>query len=153
MASIKREIESLRAKIARLEKEQKKAEQQQKALDAVQSQIDKTLKDNGLTFEAYVRSNIAQISRIMAKIDKEKAKLAAPAKPKRTSKKKVASKKRGARKPRVTVKIPAGRYGNLPADPEQVIEVKEKGPRPKILKSYAEEVGLEAFLEQCRLDG
>ncbi|MEJ2593114.1 MAG: hypothetical protein P8178_17305 [Candidatus Thiodiazotropha sp.] len=152
MASIKREIESLRAKIARLEKEQKKAEQQQKALEAVQGQIDKTLKDNGLTFEAYVRSNYLPISRIMAKVEKEKARQETPAKHKRASKKKAVSKKRGARKARITVKIPAGKYGNLPADPEQVIEVKEKGPRPKILKSYAEEVGLEEFLKQCRLD-
>ena len=47
MANIKREIETLRAKIARLEKEQKKAEQQEKALAAVQGQIDKLLKDHG----------------------------------------------------------------------------------------------------------
>ena len=151
MASIKREIESLRAKIARLEKEQKKAEQQQKALDAVQGQIDKTLKESGLSFEAYVRSNYIQISRIMAKIEKEKAKHAAPVK--QAGKKKATSKKRASRKARTTIKIPAGNYGNLPADPERVFEVKEKGPRPKVLKAYAEEVGLEAFLKQCRKDG
>lgn len=150
MASIKKEIDTLRAKIARLEKEQKKAEQQQKALDAVQSQIDKTLKDNGISFEAYIRSNYVQASRIIAKIEKEKSKGVAPVK--RVGKKKSVSKKRQARKVRVVVKIPAGKYGNLPTDPERVFEVKEKGPRPKALKAYAEEVGLEKFLDQCRLD-
>ncbi|MCU7916277.1 MAG: hypothetical protein KZQ65_10395 [Candidatus Thiodiazotropha sp. (ex Gloverina cf. vestifex)] len=52
----------------------------------------------------------------------------------------------------MTIKIPAGKYGNLPAEPDKVFNVKEKGPRPKALKSYAEEIGLEAFLAQCRLD-
>jgi septal ring factor EnvC (AmiA/AmiB activator) len=151
MASIKREIETLRAKILRLEKEQKKAEQQQKALDLVQGQIDKTLKEGGLTFEAYVRSNYTQISRIIAKIEKEKARSAAPVK--QATKKKAVSKKRSARKTKTTIKIPAGSYCNLPADPERVFEVKEKGPRPKALKAYAEEVGLEAFLAQCRKEG
>ncbi len=152
MSNIKREIETLRAKIARLEKEQKQAEQQEKALAAVQGQIDKLLKDNGLSLEAYIRCNYVQVGRIVAKIEREKSKpVDAPAK--RVSKKKHVTKKAAARskKPRHTVKIPAGRYGNLPGAPEQVFEVKDKGPRPKLLKTYAEEVGLEAFFEQCRL--
>ncbi|MEJ2694328.1 MAG: hypothetical protein P8166_15145, partial [Candidatus Thiodiazotropha sp.] len=68
-------------------------------------------------------------------------------------KKKVAKKRVSRRKkPNFTVNIPAGKYGNLPSAPDQVFEVKEKGPRPKALKSYAEEVGLEAFFQQCRLE-
>jgi len=152
MANIKREIETLRAKIARLEKEQKKAEQQEKALAAVQGQIDKLLKDHGISLETYIRSNYAQVGRIVAKIEREKAK------PNETPVKRAAKKKRVAKKAatrskkaRHTVKIPAGRYGNLPQAPDQVFEVKDKGPRPKILKAYAEEIGLEAFFEQCRL--
>ncbi|MEJ2393967.1 MAG: hypothetical protein P8Z77_04155 [Candidatus Thiodiazotropha sp.] len=153
MANIKREIESLKAKLARLEKEQQKAEAQEKALAVVQEQIDKLLKDNDLSLEAYIRSNQVQVSRILAKIEREKnAGAEAPAK--RSSKKKAAGKKRSARskKPTRTVKIPAGQYGNLPGSPDQVFEVKEKGPRPKLLKTYAEEVGLEIFLAQCRLN-
>jgi septation ring formation regulator EzrA len=153
MANIKKEIESLKTKLARLEKEQQKAEAQEKALAVVQEQIDKLLKDNDLSLEAYIRSNLAQVSRILAKIEREKNTDAeAPAK--RSSKKKAAGKKRAARskKPTRTVKIPAGQYGNLPGSPDQVFDVKEKGPRPKLLKTYAEEVGLETFLAQCRLN-
>jgi hypothetical protein len=50
------------------------------------------------------------------------------------------------------VKIPAGKYTNIPSEPETLFEVKEKGPRPKVLKNYAEEVGLEQFLDQCRVE-
>jgi septal ring factor EnvC (AmiA/AmiB activator) len=153
MASITKEIESLRAKIARLEKEQKKAEQQEKALAAVQDKIAELLKENGLNLEAYVRSNYAQVSRIVAKIERERGK-SAPQAAKSAGKKRSAAKKRRARgkKPSASVKIPAGKYGNVPAAPQQVFEVKEKGQRPKILKAYAEEIGLENFFKQCRLD-
>lgn len=152
MANIKREIESLRAQIARLEKEQKKAEAKERALAAVQDQFDKLLKENGLNLEAYLRANYTQISRILAKIEREKG-TDGETRAKRVGKKKTAAKKRraGSKRPSRRVKIPAGKYGNLPAAPDQVFEVKEKGPRPKPLKAYAEEVGLEAFFEQCRL--
>lgn len=153
MANIKKEIESLRAKIARLEKEQKKAEQQEKALSTVRDQIDKLLTENGLNLETYIRSNYAQISRVVAKIEREKGKQATPSATSVSKKKRVAKKRVSRRKkPHLTVKIPAGKYGNLPSAPDQVFEVKEKGPRPKALKSYAEEVGLETFFQQCRLE-
>ncbi|MCU7850646.1 MAG: hypothetical protein KZQ80_00390 [Candidatus Thiodiazotropha sp. (ex Monitilora ramsayi)] len=150
MANIKKEIETLRAKIARLEQEQEKEEQRKKALDAVQAVIDKTLRENGISFEAYIRSNYTQIKRIVAKIEKRGGPSDTP--PKRVIKKRAAGKRRKSRKVTVTIKIPAGKYGNLPAEPDTVFNVKEKGPRPKALKSYAEEIGLEAFLAQCRLD-
>jgi hypothetical protein len=152
MANITKEIASLRAQIARLEKEQKQAEEREKALAAVQSQIDALLKQHGLTLETYIRSNFAQISRIMAKIEREKGKQgSAPAT--RKEKNKTVAKKRRARSNRTTsIKIPAGKYGNLPTAPDKHFEVKEKGPRPKLLKAYAEEVGLETFLKQCRLE-
>ncbi len=154
MASIKREIASLRAKIARLEEEQVKAEQREKALATLQQQIDKLLKENGLSLEDYVRGNFTQLSRIVAKIEREKGRQA-PASPKgRAGKKKASVKKRGRnKKATVSVKIPAGKYGNLPSAPDKLFEVKEKGPRPKALKEYAEEVGLEAFFNQCRIEG
>ncbi|MEW8506651.1 MAG: hypothetical protein AB2598_08080 [Candidatus Thiodiazotropha sp.] len=150
MANIEKEIESLRAKIARLEKEQKKAEMQKKALSAASGQIDKILHDNGINLETYVRHNYKKISRIMQKIEGQSTQTKATSK-KSDKKRRL---RRGGRttKPAVTIKIPAGRYGNLPNSPDEVIEVKEKGPRPKVLKRYAEEVGLEAFMSQCRLD-
>jgi hypothetical protein len=154
MASIKKEIESLRAKIARLEEEQIKAEQREKALAVLQQQIDKLLKENNLSLEDYIRGNFAQVNRIVAKIEREKGKQA-PASPKgRVGKKKASVKKRSrSKKVKVSVKIPAGKYANLPSAPDKVFDVKEKGPRPKALKEYAEEVGLEAFFNQCRIEG
>ena len=154
MSNLKKEIDSLRAKIARLEREQKKAEEQEKALAGVQIQIEKFLKESGVSLETYIRSNLAQVSRIVAKIDREKTKKPS-AEQKQSGKKRAVTKKRRARakKPSLSVRIPAGKYGNLPNAPEQIFEVKEKGPRPKALKAYAEEVGLEAFFKQCRLEG
>ncbi|MEW8429822.1 MAG: hypothetical protein G8D61_08925, partial [gamma proteobacterium symbiont of Ctena orbiculata] len=73
MANIEKEIEGLRAKIARLENEQKKAELQKKALNNASGQIDKILKDNGINLDAYVRHNYKKISRIMQKIEGESA--------------------------------------------------------------------------------
>ena len=154
MASIKKEIESLRAKIARLEKEQKKAEEREKALGAMQDQIGKLLKENGLSLEDYIRGNFAQINRIVSKISREKTKQAPAATSGRASKKRTTAKKHaGSKKPKLDVKIPAGKYSNIPTAPDKVFEVKEKGPRPKLLKAYAEEIGLEAFFSQCRMDG
>ncbi|MEJ2454331.1 MAG: hypothetical protein P8103_09275 [Candidatus Thiodiazotropha sp.] len=154
MANITKEIASLRAKIARLEKEQKQAEEREKALAAVQSQIDALLKQHGLTLETYIRSNFAQVSRIVTKIEREKGKPESTTDA-RKGKKKAVAKKRRARSSKTApgIKIPAGKYANLPTAPDKTFEVKEKGPRPKLLKAYAEEVGLETFLQQCRLDG
>ncbi|MEW8163515.1 MAG: hypothetical protein AB2794_07525 [Candidatus Thiodiazotropha endolucinida] len=150
MSNIKKEIESLRAKIARLENEQKKAEIVKKALANANTQIDKILKDNGINFEAYIRHNYKRVSRIVQKIEGKSDKT--KAKTKRSTQKR--STRRGQRIPKsaATIKIPAGKYGNLPSNPDRVFEVKEKGPRPKLLKGYAEEIGLEAFMNQCRID-
>ncbi|MES9944963.1 MAG: hypothetical protein ABW080_08420 [Candidatus Thiodiazotropha sp.] len=150
MSNIKKEIESLRAKIARLEAEQKKAEVVNKALSNASSQIDKVLKDNGINFETYIRHNYKRVNRIVQKITGQADKTKAKTKP--STKKKLARKGQRSSKAVASIKIPAGKYGNLPNNPDQVFEVKEKGPRPKLLKGYAEEVGLEAFMNQCRLD-
>jgi septal ring factor EnvC (AmiA/AmiB activator) len=150
MANIKKEIESLRAQIARLENEQKKAEMVKKAITNANDQIDKILKDNELSFEDYIRHNYKRVSRIIQKIEDQTDKVAT--KTKRSTKKKSARRGQQRAKTAATIKIPAGKYGNLPSNPDQIFEVKEKGPRPKILKGYAEEIGLEAFMQQCRIE-
>ena len=150
MANIKKQIESLKAEIARLENEQQKEELVKKALASANGQIDKILKDNGINFETYIRHNHKRVSRIMQKLEGETDKVKAETR--RAAKKKTTRKSRQTSKTVATIKIPAGKYGNLPSEPDQVFEVKEKGPRPKVLKGYAEEVGLETFLNQCRLD-
>ncbi|MES9861386.1 MAG: hypothetical protein ABW157_05535 [Candidatus Thiodiazotropha sp. LLP2] len=153
MANIEKQIEVLRAEITRLEKEQQRAEQERKALQNVSEQITAILKENDVTFEAYIGYQLKKVSRIVQKLEtKHSSKTAPPAKKAPKSR---ATGKRGQTKPskaKITVKIPAGQYNKLPTQPDQVFEVKEKGPRPKILKAYAEEIGLEAFLNQCRIN-
>jgi vacuolar-type H+-ATPase subunit I/STV1 len=150
MPNIQKQIDTLKAEISRLEKEQEKAEQEKRALQAVTKQVTSVLKENGVSLEAYIRFNLIKVSRIVQKFEAEQplntekpVKTTAP-----SSRKKKTLK---ARKAKNIVKIPAGRYSKLPSQPEQIFEVKEKGPRPKALKAYAEEVGLEAFLEKCRI--
>ncbi len=150
MPNIKKEIDTLKAKLARLEKEQKKAERESQALNQASEAIDKILKDQGISFETYIAHNLKKVSRIVSKLEKPQQAPKSKVAPKQV-RKKVTRKKRGARKANLTVKIPAGTYAKLPENPEQVYEVKEKGPRPKALKEYAEQIGLEAFLEQCRI--
>jgi F0F1-type ATP synthase alpha subunit len=152
MSTRKKEIDVLRARIARLEQQHEKEQQQRQALEETRDSILKILGDADVSFESFVRFNYKMIRRIVTKIDRELVKVERPV-VKSTTKKKVV-KKRGRKptKAKTTIKIPAGKYSNIPSDPETLFEVKEKGPRPKALKAYAEEIGLEMFLEQCRID-
>jgi hypothetical protein len=149
--SRKKEIDALKARIAKLEQQQEKEEKERIALEETRDSILKILDDADVSFEAFVRFNYKTIRRIVSKIDKEQAK---PERPVKAATKKKVVKKRGRKsaRPKTTVKIPAGKYTNIPSEPESLFEVKEKGPRPKVLKNYAEEVGLEQFLEQCLID-
>jgi hypothetical protein len=149
--SRKKEIDALRARITKLEQQQEKEEMERQALEETRDSILKILEDADVSFEAFVRFNYKAIRKIVTKIDREQSKTAIP---KKTSVKKKVTKKRGRRsaRPKTTIKIPAGKYTNIPSDPESLFEVKEKGPRPKVLKTYAEEVGLEKFLEECLID-
>jgi hypothetical protein len=151
MPNIKKEIDTLKAKLARLEKEQEKAARESQAVKQASDEIDKILKQQDISLESYVAHNLKKISRIVNKLEQPQQGTQEKATTKKT-RKKVTRKKRAARTPTVTVKIPAGNYSKLPDNPDQVYVVKEKGPRPKALKAYAEQVGLEAFLEQCRID-
>ncbi len=151
MATRKKEIESLRARILRLEKLQEKEEKEKQALVDTQQKILKILEDAGLSFESFIRFNYKTVRRLITKLDKEQA--TAPKSEVKTVKRKAATKKRKKIiKTKTTIRIPAGKYSNIPSSPDTVFEVKEKGPRPKALKSYAEEVGLEKFFEQCKVD-
>lgn len=148
-----KEIETLRSRLASLEEQLEREKQQQETLDRAREQLQTTLEEAGLNMEAFIRSFIKEFRRVVNRIEREQSKEAAKNKPAPTkSRKKVVKKKRKRRvKAKTTLKIPAGRYSNIPAEPEKVFEVREKGARPKVLKAYAEEVGLEAFLSQCRL--
>ncbi len=148
--SRKKEIESLRARILKLEKIEEKELKEKQALEETRDKIIQILDEADLSFESFIRFNLKTVRRILAKLDKEQE---TPSRPKtKTIKRKVTAKRRKkANRSKTTIKIPAGKYSNVPSAPDKVFEVKEKGPRPKALKSYAEEIGLDKFFEQCRI--
>jgi len=148
-----KEIESLRNRLVILEAEQERENRERETLDSAQAELLATLDGANISFEAYVCSFEKDIRKILNRIDRGQAKGPETAiKSSRPGTKKQVTKKRKRRsKTAVTVKIPAGNYSNIPEEPEKVFLVKEKGPRPKALKAYAEKIGLDAFLEQCRL--
>jgi len=147
-----KEIESLRNRLASLEAEQERENRERETLDKAQAELLATLDGADISFDAYVRCFIKDIRKILTRIDREQAKGPETAIKRRPGTKKQVTKKRKRRsKPAVRVKIPAGSYSHIPAEPEKVFLVKEKGPRPNVLKAYAEKIGLDAFLEQCRL--
>ncbi|MEW8260478.1 MAG: hypothetical protein AB2720_16985, partial [Candidatus Thiodiazotropha taylori] len=69
MPNIQKQIDSLKAEITRLEKEQQRAEQQQKALKEVSAKISTLLKENGVSFESYITHHIKRVSRIVEKAE------------------------------------------------------------------------------------
>jgi len=139
-----KEIEALRARLAALEEEQKKEEKDRESMENAHQQLLSSLEANGLALEAFVRAYFDDFRKIVAKIEKQEARKNAA----KTGMRKRRSRKRG---PAITIKIPAGKYQNIPSEPDKVFVVKEKGPRPKALKEYAQKVGLDTFMEQCRV--
>jgi hypothetical protein len=147
-----KKIESLRSQLASLEEELEREKKERETLDLAHEQLLSTLTQADLSFESFVRCFFKDVRRIVTRVEREQSKDTNKREPVSPTKKKKAVKSRKRRaKPRRTIKIPAGRYANVPAEPDKVFEVKEKGPRPKALKAYAEEIGLEALLNQCRL--
>lgn len=152
MAIKQKEIDALRARIIKLEKQQEKEAQESQALEDTRQNIMSILEEAGVSFEAFIRFNYKSIRRIVAKIEREESNVVAA--PEKRVRKKTTTKKRRrkATRAKTTIKIPAGKYTNVPSAPDTLFEVKDKGPRPKLLKAYAEEVGLETFFEECRID-
>ena len=150
---IENRIQALQAEIDQLKVQKEHAKKERAALDEAYKRLKAQLKEAGLGFDALVRFALKDVRRVLEQVDKEAASEEVP-RTRKTAKKKAAPKSRGPRQARAAgpaIKIPAGRYGNVPANPDAVYQVKEKGPRPKPLKAYAEEIGIDAFLERCRL--
>ncbi|KRT54059.1 hypothetical protein Ga0074115_102161 [endosymbiont of Ridgeia piscesae] len=147
-----KEIEALSTRLEKLKAQQAKEEQQKQALETTQQSILDILQQAGLSLDDFIIHNIKVARRVVARLDKAQKK-GEESKQVVTVKKKTVKKRRRVRaKAKPGIKIPAGRYDNLPDNPDQIIVVKEKGPRPKVLKAYAEEIGLDNFLEKCRIE-
>ncbi|MCP4995317.1 MAG: hypothetical protein GY934_16295 [Gammaproteobacteria bacterium] len=143
-----KEIETLKTRLAALEAEQEREQLIQTALDKARENLLSTLKEAGVSFDEFVRFSYKDIRKVVNKIEREKAKQSIETKPQQKVTKKSVKKGRRVKAAKTTVKIPAGQYTGVPGEPDKVFSVKEKGPRPKALKAYAEEVGLEVLLSQ-----
>jgi hypothetical protein len=150
----KKQIEALQSQIEELKAEEEREQRERVILEEAYRALTEQLANAGVSFESFVRFSLKEVRRAMAKIDRQEA----PAEEKPVRRK--AAKKRPVRKARARksrkaaarpLKIPAGRYTNIPPEPEKVYEVKEKGPRPKAVKAHAESIGIDAFMEQCRV--
>ena len=149
-----KEIDNLRHRLASLEAEQEREESERKALETVHAELLSGLERAGLSFDRYIDCFASDIKKILARIERRRGVRGATSGKTKAKKARSTSKKRQRRpkQPNKSVKIPAGSYSNIPPQPERVFVVKEKGPRPKLIKSRAEELGLAEFLAQCRID-
>lgn len=163
MSAIQRKIDTLQKQLAELEAAKEREAHESNVLEKVNADLQETLKVNSVSFDAFVRFAYRDIKRVVTKIEKEKGK--EEAKPdqapegsvkkagvkKATTKKKAPVKgKKGAKKVAV-IKILPGRYTNIPPDTSVVFEIKDKGARPKVVKAYAEEIGVDKFMETCAI--
>jgi hypothetical protein len=134
MADRIKEIEELRAKIAELEAAEAREAELRGAMESAHDALLAELEKNGVGFDEYVAHHAREYRRAVEKSEGGRGR-------RRTAASSTKSK----------VKIPAGSYTNIPSEPERVFEVKEKGPRPKAVREYAEEVGVDAFMARCRV--
>lgn len=170
-AKLEKQIASARSVVEKLEAELEQTRREDETLERVSSELRTKLAEGGVSFDAFVRFAEKDIRKALVKLDKKlaidapKPEQSAEEAPKRRGrgKKKAEPAKRGAKaakpgraakgKPRAkpAIKIQAGRYTNMPPNPEAVIEVKEKGPRPRVVMNYAMEIGLDEFMSRCRI--
>lgn len=136
MTDTQKKIDALRAQIAELEAAQARAAEVQQAMESAHSGLLSALEDSGIKFEEYVANYAREYRRAVDKAEGTSS---------------GRGRRRAAGSAKSKVKIPAGTYNNIPSEPDRTFEVKEKGPRPKAVREYAEEVGLEAFLARCRV--
>lgn len=126
-------MEELRARLALLEAEAAREEELQGFMQEAYDQLVASLSSRGASLEDFVGAHQAELKKLLNKQE------------------------RGGRIAKVSkaskVKIPAGRYTNIPSAPGVIFTVKEKGPRPKPVREYAESVGVDAFMQQCVYQG
>jgi hypothetical protein len=142
----KKEIDLLRKKIAKLEAQVAREAEIRDTVSKIYKDLKSQISKAGVTLEEVIRAHHRDFLRIMDRIHKSDQE-AASIKPKKSRKK---AKKAARKAKKATIKIPAGKYSNIPPDEKMVFEVKPRGPRPKILKAHAEKLGLEKFLKECK---
>lgn len=148
-----KEIDYHRNRLKSLEAEAEREEREREVLNTSYQTLLGTLDEAGISFESFVRHCYRDVKKITTRIEREKEKQSEQLQDTTVKRKQTAKKKRKrVKKVVVTIKIPAGKYTNIPTAPDQVFEVKEKGPRPKLLKSYAEQIGLDTLLKECRIN-
>ena len=148
-----KEIEYHRNRLKSLEAEAEREEREREVLETSYQTLLETLDEAGISFESFIRHCYREIKKITIKIEREKEKLSEQVQVKAVKRKHISKKRRKrVKKPGAAIKIPPGKYTNIPTAPDQIFEVKEKGPRPKLLKSYAQEIGVETLLKECLIN-
>jgi len=132
MSDVQKKIEQLRAEIADLEAAEARAAEMREAMESAHQGLISALENSGIRFDDYVSAHAGVYRKALNKSSGGSS---------RSSRASTKSK----------VKIPAGDYGNIPSQPGKTFTVKEKGPRPKAVREYAEEIGVDAFMSRCRL--
>lgn len=148
---LQKEIASLQAKLESLKAKEKLEHAQRQSLQKAHDQLIKAVKDAGITVDQYISLFMGDFKRSFNKLVREHAKAKEEAKPQPKTTKKKRRGRTAKSKAASSIKIPAGVYGNIPSAPGQKFEVKAKGPRPKLVKAYAEEVGIETFMKKCKV--
>ena len=128
-----KEIEDLRSRIAALEADEQKESENQRMIASAHADLKATLEKSGISLDQYVKANIKEYRKILSALENKSAS---------RSQRRVTTS---------SIKIPAGLYANIPSTPGKQFQVKEKGPRPVAVKAYAEEIGIDTFLSQCRI--
>ncbi len=178
--NIDRQIDQLRAQmdelVARREREQREIEVHTRAYENLKN----TLLESNVSIDSFFRFAYRDIKRVVARIERERMQedegsaatqpeseseseskselestpAAVPVRRERQTRR---SEKRPGRRTKASrkkkpIKIPGGRYTNIPPDMEVIHTVRDKGPRPKLIKAWAEEIGEERFMEECRIN-
>ena len=130
----KQEIALLEAKIKQLQVSQAQEAAQRNKIKRAHGELIRALKRAGVSLDQYIELFEDDYKRAINKRIRASA----------------ASGRRGRPK-KAVIKIPAGVYGNIPGAGKQRITVNVRGPRPELLKAYAEQVGIDAFLKKCKV--
>jgi len=143
-------LKQYQAMADKLQQELDKDQAMADTLAVAHQQLLDALRAEGISFNKYVESQYKDIKKATDKYEKTLSPAEAPKKrgrkPKATAKKKRGRKKAPSAP---SIKIPAGQY-KLP-DSDTVYTIQSRGARPKEVKAVALSMGIEAFMEQCRI--
>lgn len=136
--SINKEIELVKARLEKLQREHETEQERERLLGEAFRRFQHDLQVADIDFDCFVETYLSDIKKSIRRIEGNRA---------------VQRSNQNRARVKATLKIPAGSYTCIPtaSDPDKVFVVSPRGPRPKEVREYAEKVGLEQFLAECKL--